>query len=114
MINKVILIGNLGKDPEQKNFDNGGSVVNFTMATSDNYKNAQGEWVDITDWHNIQIGGKSSDRAMDKLSKGSKVYIEGKLKTRSWGEGQDKKYLTYVDAFTFRSLDKKEEAEMPF
>ncbi len=84
-INKVILIGNLGKDPEIQYFDNGGSVVRFPLATSETYTNRNNERITNTEWHNIRIGIKGlADVAHKYLKKGHKVYLEGQIQTRKW------------------------------
>ena len=98
-INKVILIGNLGRDPEVRTFNNGGKVCNLRIATSETWKDSQtGERREKTEWHSIAIFQEGLVRIADQyLRKGSKVYIEGKLQTRKWQDqsGQDK-YSTEV------------------
>ena len=96
MLNKVQLIGNLGKNPEIRHLDSGVSVANFTLATSEKYKNKAGEKIEITDWHNIVVWGKLVDIIEKYLSKGDQIYIEGKLKTRSYENSGVKKYITEV------------------
>lgn len=87
-VNKVILVGNLGKDPEIRHLENGATVANFSIATSENYKDRKtGEKVSQTEWHNIVAWRGLAEIAEKYLKKGQKVYIEGKLKTRTW---QDK------------------------
>ena len=87
-VNKVILIGNLGKDPDVRYLENGAAVANFSIATSENYKDRKtGEKVSQTEWHNIVAWRGLAEIAEKYLKKGAKVYIEGKLKTRTW---QDK------------------------
>ena len=83
-INKVILVGNLGKDPEVRYLDNGVAVANFSLATSENYKNKQGERVSQTEWHNIVLWRGLAEVAEKYLKKGSSIYIEGKIKNRKW------------------------------
>ncbi len=83
-INKVILVGNLGKDPEVRYLDNGVAVANFSLATTENYKNKQGERVSQTEWHNIVLWRGLAEVAEKYLKKGASVYIEGKIKTRKW------------------------------
>jgi len=83
-VNKVILLGNLGKDPEVRYTDNGVPVANFTLATTEKYKNKQGENVSQTEWHNVVLWRGLAEIAERWLRKGSKVYIEGKIKTRKW------------------------------
>jgi single-strand DNA-binding protein len=98
-VNKVILVGNLGKDPESRSFANGGKVVSFTLATSENWNDkASGEKREKTEWHNVQIFNENLARTAEQyLKKGSKVYVEGKLQTRKWQDqsGNDK-YTTEV------------------
>jgi single-strand DNA-binding protein len=112
MINKVILIGNLGKDPEIRHFENGGSVARITVATNEAYKDKDGNWQNLTEWHNVVAWRALADRAEKDLKKGSMVYIEGKLKSRSYKDnaGVDK-YITEVEASTLRSLERKERSE---
>ena len=83
-INKVILVGNLGADPEIKYLDSGVAVANFRIATTENYKNKQGEKVSQTEWHNIVLWRGLAEVAEKWLKKGSSVYIEGKIRTRKW------------------------------
>lgn len=97
-INKVTIVGNLGQDPEVRFMPNGGAVANFTVATSETWKDKQtGEQKEKTEWHKIAIFGKLAEIAGEYLKKGSKVYIEGKLQTRKWQnqQGQDQ-YTTEV------------------
>jgi single-strand DNA-binding protein len=107
MINKVILIGNLGANPEIKVFTNF-TVVNFSVATTENYKDKDGEWQNNTEWHKVSAFGFAAKSA-EKLCKGDQVYIEGSLKTDKW---QDKdgntRYSTGVKANLVRKLGKKE------
>lgn len=96
-VNKVILVGNLGKDPEVRHLDNGRAVANFSLATSENYKNKQGERVTNTEWHNIVLWTPLAEIAERFLKKGGQVYIEGKLTTRSWDDQDgNKRYTTEV------------------
>jgi len=100
-VNKVILVGNLGKDPEVKYTPGGMAVAKFSLATSFRSKDkTTGEWVDHTDWHNIVVWDKLAGIAGEYLKKGGKVYIEGRLKTDSWEDPQtkQKKYMTQVVA----------------
>ena len=98
-VNKVILVGRLGKDPESKTFANGGSVVNFTMATSETWRDKMsGERKEKTEWHNIVIRNENIGKiATQYLRKGSEVYIEGSISTRKWQDqnGQDR-YTTEI------------------
>jgi len=96
-VNKVILIGNLGKDPEVRHLDNGASVANFSIATTETYKDRNsGERVDQTEWHNIVLWRGLAEVAEKYLKKGDSVYIEGKLRTRSWEKDGVTRYTTEV------------------
>ena len=95
-VNKVILVGNLGKDPEIKNLDSGSKVVNFSVATSESFKDKSGNKQTTTEWHNVVFWGKLADIAETYLKKGSKIYLEGKIKTRSWEQDGVKKYATDI------------------
>jgi single-strand DNA-binding protein len=99
-VNKVILIGNLGKDPEVKYTPQGTPVAKITLATNERYKDKSGEWQERTEWHNVVLWQRLAEIAGEYLKKGGKVYIEGRLQTRSWDDktsGQ-KKYMTEVVA----------------
>jgi single-strand DNA-binding protein len=99
-VNKVILIGNLGKDPEVKYTPQGTPVAKLTIATNERFKDKSGEWQDRTEWHNVVLWQRLAEIAGEYLKKGGKVYIEGRLQTRSWDDktsGQ-KKYMTEVVA----------------
>jgi single-strand DNA-binding protein len=99
-INKVILIGNLGKDPEVKFTPSGTPVAKITLATNERYKDKNGEWQERTEWHNVVLWQRLAEIAGEYLKKGGKVYIEGRLQTRSWDDKQtnQKKYMTEVVA----------------
>jgi single-strand DNA-binding protein len=99
-VNKVILIGNLGKDPEVKYTPSGTPVAKLTLATNERFKDKGGEWQDRTEWHNVVVWQRLAEIAGEYLKKGSKVYIEGRLQTRSWDDKQtnQKKYMTEVVA----------------
>ena len=108
-VNKVILIGNLGKDPELRNFEGGNVVANFTVATSEVYRDKTGNKMEHTEWHNIAVWGKLAEIAGKLLRKGSKVYIEGRLKNRSWEDREgNKRYITEVVAENFTLLDRRQ------
>jgi single-strand DNA-binding protein len=104
-VNKVILVGNLGQDPEARTFQNGGKVVNLRIATSENWRDkATGERKERTEWHSVAIFNENLGRIAEQyLRKGSKVYIEGQLETRKWQDqsGQDR-YTTEVVLRQFR------------
>lgn len=96
-VNKVILVGRLGKDPEVRNLDSGVSVANFTMATHETYKDkVSGEKKEVTEWHNIVLWRGLAEVAQKYLHKGDLVYIEGKLRTRSWEKEGVTRYITEV------------------
>jgi single-strand DNA-binding protein len=99
-VNKVILIGNLGKDPEVKYTPSGTPVAKLALATNERYKDKNGEWQDRTEWHNVVLWQRLAEIAGEYLKKGGKVYIEGRLQTRSWEDKQtnQKKYMTEVVA----------------
>jgi single-strand DNA-binding protein len=108
-VNKCILIGNLGKDPESKNLESGNTVTTFSLATSESYKDKQGNKVDQTEWHNIVLWGKLAEIASKYLKKGSSIYLEGKIRTRSWDDKDgNKKYTTEIIGESFTMLGKKE------
>lgn len=97
-VNKVILVGNLGQDPEVRYMPNGGAVANITLATSETWRDKQtGENRELTEWHRVVLFGKLAEVAGEYLRKGSQVYIEGQLRTRKWQgtDGQDK-YTTEI------------------
>ena len=103
-VNKVILVGNLGADPEARSLNNGGEVVNMRVATSESWKNKDGERQERTEWHNVVIFNENLGRvAKSYLRKGSKVYLEGQIQTRKWQDqsGNDK-YTTEVVLQRFR------------
>jgi len=97
-VNKVILIGNLGKDPEVKYTTSGTAVAKFSLATNERYKDKTGEWQDRTEWHNIVAWQRTAEIAGEYLKKGRSVYIEGRLHTNSWEdkETKQKKYMTEI------------------
>jgi single-strand DNA-binding protein len=108
-VNKVILVGNLGKDPEVRYMPNGNAVANFTIATSESWKDQQGQVQEKTEWHNIVMYKRLAEIAGEYLKKGSKVYLEGKLQTSKWQDqttGQDR-YKTEINAMEMQMLDGK-------
>lgn len=111
MVNKVILIGNLGKDPEHKILDNGTELTRFSVATSENYKDKNGDWQQQTEWHDIIFWRGQAERAA-KLKKGDTVYIEGKYTHRTWqdNDGNNRKSSEVVGSY-FRKLNKSEAAQ---
>src|SRR5471030_1423294 len=108
-INKVILVGNLGKDPEVRYLEGGSVVANFTLATSESYKDKTRKMVDQTEWHNVVVWRGLAEIAEKYLKKGMTIYIEGKLRTRSWDDKEGhKRYTTEIVGDTFTILSKKE------
>ena len=96
-LNKMMLIGNLGKDPEVRYTTSGAAVASFSIATSERFKNKSGEWEERTEWHNVVLWGRQAEVAGEYLAKGKTVYIEGRLQTRKWQDkdGRDR-YTTEV------------------
>ncbi len=109
-LNKVMLIGNLGKDPEVRFTASGQAVAGFSLATSETYKDKNGEKVEKTEWHNITLWGKLAEIAGEYLSKGKTVYIEGRLQTRKWQDksGNDR-YTTEIVGDKMQMLSAKGE-----
>ena len=111
-VNKIILLGNVGKDPEVRYFDNGGAVANFTLATTEKgYTAANGTQVpDRTEWHNIVLWRGLAEIAEKYVKKGSKLYIEGKIRTRTYDDANgNKRYITEVWGDAMELLDRKPE-----
>jgi single-strand DNA-binding protein len=107
-VNKVILVGRLGKDPEVRNLENGATVANFTLATSESYKDrTTGEKKEVTEWHNIVLWRSLAEISQKYLHKGDMVYIEGKLRTRSWEKEGVTRYTTEVVADNMTMLSTK-------
>jgi single-strand DNA-binding protein len=96
-LNKVLLIGNLGKDPEVRYTASGTAVASFSLATSEKFKNKEGEWEERTEWHNVTLWGRLAEIAGEYLVKGKTVYLEGRLQTRKWQDkdGEDR-YTTEI------------------
>jgi single-strand DNA-binding protein len=112
-INKVILVGNLGQDPEVRFMPNGGAAANFTIATSETWKDKQtGEQKEKTEWHKLACFGKLAEICGEYLKKGSKIYVEGRLQTRKWQnqQGQDQ-YTTEVVFDDMQMLDSKPQGQ---
>ena len=110
-VNKVIIVGNIGKDPVVRSFNNGGKVIQFSVATSKKYRDASGEMKEETAWHNIRIAGKSAE-SFEKcgVKKGTPIYLEGELNYRTWndndGIGHD---MTEIVCFTFQLLGSRQQ-----
>ena len=113
-LNKVMLIGNLGKDPEIRQTTSGQSVASFSLATSEKYKNKSGEWEERTEWHNVILWAKLAEIARDYLAKGKTVYIEGRVQTRKWQDtsGNDR-YTTEIVGENMQLLTPKDSGEPP-
>ena len=111
-LNKVQLIGRLGKDPEVQKFDGDNMVVRFPLATNESYKDKNGQLVESTDWHNIVAWRKLGQIAEQYVKKGMSIYVEGKIRSRSYDDKDGvKRYVTEIVADNFIMLDKKEENE---
>lgn len=107
-VNKVILVGNLGKDPELRATPAGQNVANFSIATTDRWVDKAGQKQDRTEWHNIVLWGRLAEIANQYLKKGSSVYIEGRLQTRSWEDKEgNKRYITEIVGSSLQMLGKR-------
>ena len=97
-VNKVFLLGNVGKDPEIRSTAGGMTVASFSLATADRAKDAQGNWADKTEWHNLVCFQRTAEIVRDYVKKGSQVFVEGKIQTRSWDDktSGEKKYKTEI------------------
>jgi single-strand DNA-binding protein len=103
-VNKAILLGNLGKDPEVRYTQSGSAVANFSLATTERRKQGD-EWGDHTEWHNIVVFGKTAENCGQYLQKGSQVYLEGRIQTRKWEDREgNTKYMTEIVAFDVQFL----------
>ena len=111
-VNKVLLIGNLGRDPEVRYTTGGTAVANFTMATTERWNDAtSGEKKERTEWHRIVVWGKQAEIAGEYLRKGRQVYVEGSLQTREWTDREgNKRYTTEVKAQRFQMLGRRDDA----
>ncbi|HZF16525.1 MAG TPA: single-stranded DNA-binding protein [Steroidobacteraceae bacterium] len=104
-VNKVILIGHLGADPETRAMPSGMTVANIRMATTDSFKDKSGEWQERTEWHNVALFGRMGEVAGEYLRKGSQVYVEGRLRTRKWQDKQgNDRYTTEIVANDMQML----------
>ena len=97
-INKVILVGNLGTDPDIRTTQTGTTIANLSLATSESWKDGQGQKQERTEWHRVVLYGRSAEIARDYLRKGSKLYLEGRLNTRKWQDKQGVDHYTLIDA----------------
>ncbi len=109
-VNKAILVGNLGRDPELRTTPNGQSVVNFTLATSETWNDKSGERQERTEWHRIVVWGKTAEMCNQYLSKGRTVYIEGRIQTREWEDKEGaKRYTTEINASTVNFIGPRQD-----
>lgn len=112
-VNKVVLVGNLGKDPEMRYMPNGGAVANLTLATTESWKDKQtGERKDKTEWHRLTVFNRLGEMCGEYLKKGAKIYVEGKLQTRKWQgqDGQDR-YTTEIVVSEIQMMDSRNPAQ---
>lgn len=110
-MNRVMLIGNLGKDPEQRTLDNGSNRVTFSIATSEKYQDKEGNWQENTEWHDIVLWRIQADNAMKYLKKGSTIFLEGKLTHRTWQDAENKsRKTTEVVGSMFKVLERRSSA----
>lgn len=108
MINKVILVGRVGKDPEVRHLDNNSVVARFTLATNESYKNKNGEKITNTEWHNIVVWRSLAEIAGRYVKKGTMLYVEGKIRTRAWDDKDgNKRYTTEIEADNFQMLSSR-------
>lgn len=111
-INKVILVGRLGSDPESRVTNTGNNVATISLATSERYKDKAGEWAERTEWHRVVCWNTLADLAVKYLRKGRQVYVEGRIQTRSWEtDAGEKKYSTEIIASNLTFLDSGRESE---
>ncbi|OFY63765.1 MAG: hypothetical protein A3H98_06750 [Bacteroidetes bacterium RIFCSPLOWO2_02_FULL_36_8] len=107
-VNKVILMGRLGQDPKVRYFENGGCIADFSLATTDAYKDKNGNKVEQTEWHNVVLHNQPAQVAEKYLHKGDLVYVEGKLRTKTWDDKEGKKhYMTEVHCLTMNMISTK-------
>lgn len=110
MINKVILIGNLGADPEIRTLESGVMVAKLRLATNENYQDKNGEWQTLTEWHDVIMWRSMAERAQASLKKGAQIYVEGKLTHRLWDDQNgNKRKTTEVVANTYRLMGRRED-----
>jgi len=113
-VNKAILVGNVGKDPEVRHLEGGISVAKFTLATSETYKNKSGEQVKNTEWHNIVAWRSLAELAEKYIRKGSQIYVEGKITNRQYDDKEgNKRYINEIVADNIRLLGRKEDSSYP-
>lgn len=113
-VNKVIVVGHIGRDPEIRNTQSGQQVASFSVATDESYKGKDGQKVEATEWHNVTVWGKQAEFVANYLAKGRLVYVEGKLKTEKYtGKDGVEKYTTKIIAERVQGLDKRPEGQQP-
>lgn len=113
-VNKAILVGNVGKDPEVRHLDGGVSLARFTLATSEQYKNKAGELVKTTEWHNIVAWRQLAEVSEKYIRKGSQIYVEGKITNRQYDDKEGVKHYSYeIVADNIRLLGRKEDSYVP-
>ena len=111
-VNKAILVGRLGRDPETRYTNSGNCVANFSLATDETYKDSSGEKQKKTEWHNIVVWGKQAEIAQQYLAKGSLLYVEGRIQSRKWEDREGKtRYTTEIVVSNFQMLDSRRQAE---
>ncbi len=112
MVNKVILVGNLGRDPEVRSTPSGQSVANFTLATSRKWTDREGQRQEKTEWHRIVCWGRQAEIAGQYLVKGKQIYVEGRLETRSWEDKNsgEKRYTTEIICDNFQMLGRRDDS----
>ncbi len=111
MINKVILVGNLGRDPEVRHLENGGMVARFSVATNESRRDKDGQWQKYTEWHDVTAWGVLAERVAQQFHKGSLVYIEGRITHRKWQDKDGReRYSTDIIAIVMRNLEKREKS----
>jgi single-strand DNA-binding protein len=111
-LNKVMLIGNVGKDPEIRHLENDSVVANFTLATTERYRDKNGNWQEQTEWHNIVCWRLLAERAEKYVKKGSQVFVEGKIRSREWvDQTEQKRSVIEIVAESFQLLGKKADSQ---
>lgn len=111
-LNKCMIIGNLGRDPEMRYTPSGQAVTQFTVATNRNYRDQQGEWQSETEWFRVVVWGPQAERTAERLRKGNKVYVEGRIQTRQWEDQQgQKRSTTELVANQVTSLERRDRDE---
>lgn len=113
-LNKCMIIGNLGRDPEMRYTPSGQAVTQFSVATNRNYRDQQGEWQSETEWFRVVVWGDRGERAAEYLRKGHKVYVEGRIQTRQWeDQSGNKRYTTELIADRVNSLERRDREDGP-